>query len=295
MSGQLRTLKTRIKSVTNTKKITRAMEMVAASKLRRYQDMMSKGREYAEGIEKLLKRLNSGTGDFSHPFLEKREEKKIGFLFIASDAGLCGSYNLDLTAKAQQFLETAKEKYDAEPVICGVGKMAVANLTRLGYTCKQSFKDIRTSQIEETITGLRKFLEDIYLSGEVDSIYVIYSHFVSATSYKEVVEQLLPLERPKASAEEAAKNEEGDKYIFEPDQKTILERLIPLFFESRVRQIFLESFVSEQIARMTAMHQATENAKEMIDSLVLLRNKVRQAAITKEIIEIVSGSQAAKK
>ena len=288
MSGQLRTLKTRIKSVENTKKITRAMEMVAAAKLRRFQDMMEKGSSYASGLEKLLRRLSQSQTNIIHPFLETREEKKVGLVFFSSDTGLCGSYNLDLFSIAEKFLEDNLQK---DPIICGVGKMGVNALGRMGYKCHKTIMDIRASQVEEAVQELKSYLEELYTSKRVDSIYVVYSHCTSMMNYEQTTEKLLPLSVPMGEEQNAT----DEKYIFEPDEKTLLNRLIPIFFEAKTRQVFLEAFVSEQIARMRAMHQATENAKEMIDNLVLLRNKVRQAAITKEIIEIVSGSQALKK
>lgn len=288
-AGLLRVLKGRVKSVENTKKITRAMEMVAAAKLRRFQDMMMKGQAFSEGLESLLRRLSQGN-QVKHPFLEKREEKKIALLFIASDTGLCGSYNLDLSHRANLFIKERTQQHGEMPHIIGIGKMGVTALARANYTTRKSFMDIRASQVEETVQALRAYLENIYLSGEVDAIYAIFSHCTSSTNFEPVTQKLLPLETPEANEE----SEQTLDYIYEPDEKTILERLIPLFFEARTRQIFLEAFVSEQIARMNAMHQATKNASEMIDALVLQRNKIRQAIITKEIIEIVSGAQAQK-
>ncbi len=281
MSGQLRALKNRIKSVENTKKITRAMEMVAASKLRRFQDMMVKARPFTERLENLVKRV--GTSSVRHPFFENREEKRAALVLFTSDTGLCGSYNNDLVEIARRFL-AEKEK----PFLIGVGKSGITALKRRGYACDATFTDTRASRVEEILKDLKLLLEKIYLEKKVDAIYVTYSHFVSVTTYQGVTQKLLPLE----TAKEAVKD--TTDYIFEPSPEVIFQKLIPMFFEARTRTIFLESFVSEQIARMRAMHQATENAKEMIDSLVLERNKARQASITKELIEIVSGSRALK-
>ncbi len=290
MSGQLRTLKKRIRSVESTQKITRAMEMVSAAKLHRFQDMMDKGRAFARGLENLLKRLRQSEKlSATHPFLEAREEKKRGLLLLTSDAGLCGSYNLDLFHSARAFLE----KYPNTLTILTVGKFGANLLTRAGYAPARTFVDNRISKIESVIGELRTELNDLYLSGQVDSFYAVYGHFVSKTVYKTAVEKLLPLETIRE--EEPGFPGSSVEYLFEPDENTIFKRLIPLFFESKVRQIFLEAFVSEQLARMQAMHLATENATEMIDSLVIQRNKVRQAAITTELTEIVSGSQALKR
>ena len=297
----LRQLRRRIRSVENTKKMTRAMEMVAAAKLRRFQDMMVKGRPFTEGVGNLLKRLlkaQAGTNNrrrskmknqkvFSHPFFEKRNEKKIAVVLMTSYTGLCGSYNNELIDVGIKFIRAQ----EAKPLLVAVGKNGINSLTRSGHSFRAQFTDLRLSRVEEVLKNLKAALQEIYLGGETDAIYVVYSHFLSLTAYEPTIEKLLPFES--APAEEKKTAEDTD-YIFEPSEPEILERLVPLYFESKIRMIFLESFVSEQIARMRAMHQATENAKEMIDSLVLLRNKARQASITKELIEIVSGSRALK-
>ncbi len=287
MSGQLRALRNRIRSVENTKKITRAMEMVAAAKLRRFQDMMSKSRAFTDGLENLLLRLSGGPFAAMHPFIKPREEKKIAVVVMTSDTGLCGSYNNDLTSMAGRFIKEQKVR----PVILGVGKAGITSLKNAGYSCAGSFTDIRASRVEEILAELKTSVEKIYLSGEADAVYVVYSHFKTLTAYKAVTAKLLPLERPAADEKTT---ESARDYIFEPSAEEVFRKLVPFYFEAKMRMVFLEAIVSEQIARMTAMNQATKNAKEMIDTLVLQRNKARQASITKELIEIVSGSQAAK-
>lgn len=287
MSGQLRTLKNRIRSVENTKKITRAMEMVAAAKLRRFQDMMVKGRPFTEGLEHLLKRVSKAKVEKIHPFLEQREGKKVVLVLMTSDTGLCGSYNTDLAHMARTFLA----QRGRDTVLVGVGKSGITTLKRWGYSFQSAFTDLRASRIEQILQDLKGTLEKLFLDRQADAIYMVYSHFKTLTTYQSTTERILPFER--RALEEAGESAERDT-IFEPSPEFIFEKLIPLFFEAKVRTLFLESIVSEQIARMTAMHLATKNAEEMIDSLVLLRNKARQAAITKEIIEIVSGSRALK-
>ncbi len=287
MSGQLRTLKNRIRSVENTKKITRAMEMVAAAKLRRFQDMMVKARPFTEGLERLLKRVSKAKVKKSHPFLEPREEKKAALVLMTSDTGLCGSYNSDLANRARTFLNERGKN----TALIGVGKSGITALKRRGYTFQSTLTDLRAGRTEQVIQELKSILEKLFLERRVDAIYMVYSPFKTVTSYQAATEKILPFES--AALGETPESAELD-YIFEPSPEVIFEKLIPLFFEAKVRTLFLESMVSEQIARMTAMHQATKNAKEMIDSLVLSRNKARQAAITKEIIEIVSGSRALK-
>ena len=267
------------------------MEMVAAAKLRRFQDMMSRSRPFTDGLEKLLRRLNRPEFAGLHPFIEKREEKKTALVLITSDTGLCGSYNNDLINMALQFMRKQKE----QPLLMGVGKSGITAFKNAGFSCHADFTDLRASRVEEILVELRQALEKIYISGEVDAVYVVYSHFKTLTTYKAITEKLLPLGLGESLAVNPEdKPEKTEDYIFEPSAEAIFKKLIPFFFESKIRTVFLEAIVSEQIARMTAMSQATKNAREMIDSLVLKRNKARQAAITKEIIEIVSGSQALK-
>lgn len=300
MSGQLRELKNRVKSVENTKKITRAMEMVAAAKLRRFQSIMEDGQPYTEELEKQMKRLHTAqkklaekskgkTSAVSHPFFEEREEKRIALVVMTSDAGLCGSYNLDLITQAKRFLKDYKG--DSQPYIVGIGKSGITSLEHAGYTVNHKIIDLRASRVEEVLSEYKNLLEKIYSEQEVDAIYVLYSHFISMANFKGVIEKLLPLEEPEQEEDDTAND---TPYIFEPSPQAIFSQLVPLFFESKTRMVFLEALVSEQVARMNAMHQATENAKEMIEDLTLQRNKARQASITKELIEIVSGSQAAK-
>ena len=304
MSGQLRAIKNRIRSVENTKKITHAMEMVAAAKLRRFQDMMVKAKPYTQGLAELTARLlqdqltrraeaqkhgRENKRTLLHPFFETREEKRTGLVLFTSDTGLCGSYNTELVEIARRFLDPQRER---EPVLMSVGKFGAVGLKRLGFKFHRTFQDLRASRVEEILKALTGELENLYLEKKVDSISVVYSHFLTFTTYKGTLEKLLPFKSP-ADLNERSEAVSSD-YIYEPSPEIIFKKLIPLFFEAKIRMIFLESFVSEQIARMTAMHLATENAEEMIDSLVLVRNKARQASITKEIIEIISGSRALK-
>ncbi|MBU3758835.1 MAG: ATP synthase F1 subunit gamma [Candidatus Omnitrophica bacterium] len=292
MSGQLRELKNRIRSVESTKKITRAMEMVAAAKLHRFQGMMNSARPYTLALENQVKRLFQAQGGASaeeapHPFFEERAPKKTAVVVMTSDTGLCGSYNTDLVNLTKRFLKN--DLKGSEPVLIGIGKSGITALQREGYDFAGTFTDLRASRVEEVLKGFKEMLEELYVSRRVDAIHVVYDHFLTLSTYQGVVERILPLEKPEGETAGAE-----TPYIFEPDPAAIFSRIVPMFFEAKTRMILLEALVSEQIARMQAMHLATENAKEMIDSLVLLRNKARQAAITKEIIEIVSGSSSLK-
>lgn len=294
MSGQLRTLKNRIRSISSTKKITRAMEMVSAAKLKRYQKMVQDGAPYATGLLNLLKRVNASGVEATHPLLQKRPEKKKALFVFTSDTGLCGSFNQDLLAAAGKFLKNEKEM----PLIIGIGKLGVQALKKSGLTIEKSFVETKTAEIESTIQAIKELALDLFMSKKVDAIYATYSRFISAVKFQAVTEKILPftLDDVKDQADSSSKEETGteESYTMEPDIKTLFDRLVPAVFSMRIRRIFLESFVSEQLARMNAMHQATENASELIDELVLERNKARQAAITKELIEIISGSKAMK-
>jgi F-type H+-transporting ATPase subunit gamma len=308
MSGQLRTLKKRIKSIESTKKITRAMEMVSASKLKRFQNLLDQASPYAESLWRMIGRLITSNPGFHHPLLAERPEQRNALLVITSDAGLCGSYNNDVVNEARRFLRSSaysqveqvqtsyplKTSAEGHRLMIGFGKNGVNALTRLGYTFSKHFIDVKAPDLEHAIKRIELILEAEFREHRIDAVYVTRAKFVSKSQYKAVTEKILPLqiEKPEATEDEEPASEAP--YILEPSAEFLFTKLIPFAFEAKVREMFLEAFVAEQSARMTAMHQATENAAELIDALVLLRNKIRQAAITKELIEIVSGSRALK-
>ena len=277
----------KIKSVENTKKITKAMEMVAASKLKRFQKLREQTIPYAQALEGIFNRLLATDIPLQHPLLETRKEKEIALLVITSDTGLCGSYNHGLIGEAQKFLASRSQA----PLLIGIGKYGVNSLTRSGRTWYRSFTDTKTSQLESVITETSSLLETLFTEKKVDAVHVVYSHFTGRSVFRPITEKLLPFQL-ETTADEPF--ETSSSYIMEPSREVLFARLIPLVFASRIRMIFIESMIAEHTARMNAMYQATENAKDLIDALVLLRNKIRQAAITKELIEIVSGSQALK-
>lgn len=286
MSGQLRELKNRIKSVESTKKITYAMEMVSTAKRKRYQALMAEARPYMEALEGLMKRLAQNlSGGASHPFFEERPEGKTALVLITSDSGLCGSYNLDLVHQALGFL---KEETHPTVLIC-LGRAGINALKREGYAIAKEWAEIKPAQFDGVITELQNYLSHLFLNGDVQAIHAVFSHFVTASQFKKITEKLLPLSKPETASVSVTTD-----YLYEPSAEFIFPKLIPAYFKAKVRQMFMESVVSEQIARMTAMHAATENATELIERLVLERNKARQASITKEILEIVSGSRALK-
>jgi len=287
MSGQLRALKNRIRGVESTKKITKAMEMVAAAKLKRFQRLRDQAAPYVQALEGVLNRLLATDLPLQHPLLETREEKETALLLITSDTGLCGSYNQVLIEEAKRFLR----KSSKTPLLIGVGKQGVNALSRAGYTWHQAFTDTKTAQLESVITETSSLVETLFTEKKVDAVYAIYTHFTEKSVFRATTEKLLPFH---LEAVESEPEEVSNIYIMEPSREALFTRLVPLVFASKTRMMFMEALITEQMSRMNAMYQATENAKELIDTLVLLRNKVRQAAITKELIEIVSGSQALK-
>ncbi len=262
------------------------MEMVATVKLKRYQGLMSQSAPYERSLHAVLSKILRTGRSLHHPLLETRAEKETALLVITSDTGLCGPFNHDLITAAKNFM---KER-PAAPLLIGIGKTGINALSRAGHTWHAVFKDTKTSQVESVIREVNRLTQDLFCEKKVDAVYAVHSHLETKTVSHPVVEKLLPF-----SFEPGESPAGGlDDYILEPDPESLFARLVPLVFESRLRLIFLESSVAEQTARMTAMHQATENASELVESLVLLRNKIRQAAITKELIEIVSGSRALK-
>ncbi len=287
--ASLRQIRRRIRSVENTKKITRAMEMVAAAKLRRFQDFLESSRPYTEKLAQLVgELLGEAPADYQHPFLTERKgkEKKTALVVFTSDTGLCGTYNSELEGTAQGWLKAHSER---KVSVVFVGKHGAHSFHRRHYETLGSFFDLRVSRVDEILGRLEKTLQAAFSEGRVDEIQAVYTQMESLARFQPTVEKLLPL-TPAPSSEERGRME----FLIEPDAGTVLNRLLPVFFDARLRFIFYHALLTEQIARMNAMRQATKNAKDMIDELTLLRNKARQASITKEIIEIVSGSRTLK-
>jgi len=311
-TASLRQYRRRIRSVENTKKITRAMEMVAAAKLRRFQDFLESSRPYTQRLEALLEGLLAGLPEgYGHPYLEKEKRGQVSdqpsrdlspllrcLVLFTSDTGLCGTYNSLLEEKAKAWV---KNNWRNEIKLIFVGKHGAGALVKKGGKPFRLLSDLRVNRIDEIVSDLAKTLEEIYLKGEAGEVHVIYTRLESLARFQPVEERLLPISPPgdpsprlSVSGEKSGLRMTGPEYLIEPDPKTVLDRLIPAAFAARVRFIFYHALLTEQIARMNAMRQATKNAKDMIDRLTLLRNKARQAAITKEIIEVVSGSRALK-
>ncbi len=291
--ASMRDIRNRIRTVKNIEKITRAMKLVAAARLKRAQDRVTAARPYAERMETMMRRLAAAGAEISHPLLEVREVKNIAVLVVTSDRGLAGSYNTNLLRLANQFLRD----YEPENVrLILRGKKADQSFRRRTYPIVDSAPlgsgaSLNFTDVQPLVNTLRRMFE----SGEVDAVYVIYQKFQSAMTQVPTLLPLLPLTPPKEAVEAVeAVNARGGEMIFEPSAADLLGRLLPRYVDTQVYRTIAESIASEHGARMTSMSSATENAGEMIQSLTLSLNRARQAAITKEISEIVGGAEALK-
>ena len=284
--------RTRIRSVKSTQQITRAMKLVAAAKLRRAQERIIAARPYAGKMREVLASLASRAEPDRHPILARRPEKKVIVLVLSADKGLCGSFNTNILNRSRAFLDGMS---DRDVKVDVVGRKARDWFNRRDYAIRRVVVDIfRTLSLQhaqEIATDLvRSFVEE-----ECDAVYMIYNEFKSAIQQRVVVEPLLPIPRETFAAEEKkAETLHGgeEDYIYEPKQEELFASLLPKHVDVQVYRALLESFAAENGARMAAMDNATRNAGEMIDSLTLQMNKIRQASITKEILEVISGADA---
>lgn len=286
--ANLRDIRKRIASIRSTQQITKAMKMVAAAKLRRAQENILATRPYATKIGEVLARLAARTSPEVHPLLARREFKRAELILFTSDRGLCGAYNLNLIQRAEKFLEEEKDKFE---------KITFSFIGRKGRDYFRKRKVITHwervnffGRVDYPMAAqIGKELISTYVADEVDVIYLLYSEFRTPLHQRPILKVILPIEQ---KFEE--ERWQGIDYLYEPSAKEILNHLLPLYVEVQIYQALLESLASEYGARMTAMENATKNAAEMIDKLTLFYNKVRQASITKELIEIVSGAEALK-
>ena len=278
-------LKRRIRSVKNTMQVTKAMKMVSAAKLRRAQDRIKNSRPYAQQTLAILQSLAARAGEESHPLLQARVGKKTHMIVLAGDKGLCGAFNTNIIRAAEEHARTQLQGH--EVTLTAVGKKSLEYFSRHGWNIKQQlvgiFRDIRLSHADE----IADFATKMFLTGEADRVYVVYNEFKSAIQARAVVQPLLPISRI-----ESAEGETHEDYIYEPSVATLLGALLPHYVRHLIYQALLESAGAEHAARMTAMDSATNNASDLIDSLTLTMNRVRQASITTEIIEVVSGAEA---
>jgi F-type H+-transporting ATPase subunit gamma len=281
-------IRTKIGSIKNTQKITRAMEMVAASKMRKAQDRMAASRPYAEKMRTVIAHLAQANPEYRHSFMtSEREEKRAGYIIISSDRGLCGGLNNNLFRMLVKELR-AKQDAGIETQFCTVGNKALGFFRRVGGKVLAQVTHLGDAPHMEQLIGTVKAMVEAYDNGEVDRVYVAYNRFVNTMTQEPVVEQLCPIHAPDPSKE----LEHHWDYIYEPDSKAVLDHLLIRHIESQVYQAVVENGACEQSARMVAMKSASDNAGSLIDELQLVYNKARQAAITQEISEIVGGAAA---
>ena len=282
----------RIRSVKNSQQITRAMKFVAAARLRRAQESALAARPYAQELARVLRSTMARIQDPQHPLLERREEKNILAIVLTGERGLAGAFNANILRKANEFFRANRDK---KVVTVPVGKKGRDSLKKAGFTFAGEWVNVLSRVEFKTAREIAKLATELYIEQKVDSVYIIFSEFKTVMSVNLTVEKLLPVE---AIREECASTEKGSAkaaetqvdYIYEQPEAELLNKLLPRYIETQILRAMLESSASEYAARMTAMESATKNAGEVIEALTMHMNKVRQAAITKEIIEIVSGA-----
>jgi F-type H+-transporting ATPase subunit gamma len=280
-------IRTKIKSVENTRKITKAMEMVAASKMRKAQDRMRAARPYGEKIRSVCANLSHANPDYKHAFLQKRDNvKNVGVIMVTSDKGLCGGLNTNVI---RLVVNKVKEWEGAAAKVQGtaIGNKGFGFLQRYGIPLVSHVIGLGDKPHLEKLIGPVKIQLDAFAEGKIDALYLCYTKFINTMKQEAVCEQLLPLTGDKLGAPDSSWD-----YLYEPDAKTVLDELLVRYIEAIVYQAVSENIASEQSARMVAMKSASDNAKKVIGDLKLTYNKARQAAITKELSEIVGGAAA---
>ncbi len=282
-----RDIKRRIKSVQNTMQLTRAMKMVAAAKLRKAQEKIIAARPYADKMLEILNSLATRSDPESHPLLARRDEKKIEIVMMTADKGLCGSFNANVFRTSYSFLEEKKEK---DLTLHLIGKKGRNHFRKREYKIRKEridiFREIKYNHAKEIANDLM----EQFISKEIDAVYLIYNHFKSAATQRVTIEPLLPIQRL-----ELKPGGYLEQYLFEPSRKDLFNELLPKHVTTQVYRALLDSSAAEHAARMTAMDAATNNASDLIDTLTLLMNRVRQNSITFELIEVVSGAEALRK
>lgn len=282
----LRVIRRKIAAVKNLQKITRAMKMVAAARLRRVQDKVAAGRPYAERLEAMIRLVAPYVRKVEHPLLAVRSPvQRVGLVVLTSDRGLCGSYNNNVLRVALRFVEEQR-RHGRWVRFLTLGRKGRAFLERRGYDLYESFAQLQETSPFSQFQAVAETIVQWYLSGDVDEVHIAYTRFFSAMRQVPMVVPFLPITPPEAEAVEEV------EYLFEPAAPELLRILIPRYVHNRIYQSLLESIASEHAARMMAMGNATDNAAELIEKLTLQFNKARQASITKEILEVMSGAEA---
>ena len=282
-------IKTKIASVQSTQKITKAMEMVATSKMRKTQDRMAASRPYSETIRSVISHVSKASIGYKHPFLVERDVKKIGVLVISTDRGMCGGLNVNLFKTTLNQIKDWKSQ-NATTELGLIGSKGISFFRSLGFNVRSQLSGLGDNPSLEELIGVANTMFEAYRNGEIDAIYIAYNKFINTMSQKPVVQQLVPL--PEIEDDHLSERQQAWDYIYEPDPKVLLDSLLVRYLESQVYQAVVDNLASEQAARMVAMKAATDNAGNLINDLRLVYNKARQASITNELNEIVAGAAA---
>ncbi|WP_105102575.1 F0F1 ATP synthase subunit gamma [Microbulbifer pacificus] len=278
-------VRTKIASIKSTQKITSAMEMVAASKMRKAQDRMALGRPYASRIRAVLGHVANASAEYQHVYLQEREVKRVGYILVSTDRGLCGGLNINVFKAAIRDMQSwSKQGVGVD--ICAIGNKAVSFFKNIGGNVVAAKRDVGDAPEAAELRGPVKVMIDRLAAGEIDRLYLVSNVFVNTMTQKPQIQQLLPLQK-----EEDEHQHQWD-YLYEPEAVELLDGLLVSYIRSQVYQAVVENKACEQAARMIAMKSATDNAGELIDALQLVYNKARQAAITQELSEIVGGAAA---
>ncbi|GGX24536.1 ATP synthase gamma chain [Pigmentiphaga litoralis] len=288
----IKEIRTKIKSVQNTRKITKAMEMVAASKMRKAQERMRAARPYADKVRNIAAHMAQANPDYEHPFLARRSDiKAAGLIVVTTDKGLCGALNTNVLRAVLARLKEFHAK-GIKPQTTAIGNKGANLLSRVNANVVSQVVQLGDAPNMDRLIGAIKVQLDAYAEGKVDVVYIAYNRFINTMRQEPVVEQLLPLSADRFEQSEAEKRAYSWDYIYEPDAQSVIDELLLRYVEALVFQAVAENMASEQSARMVAMKAASDNAKKVIGDLQLVYNKTRQAAITKEISEIVGGAAA---
>ncbi len=279
-------IRTQIKSIQNTQKITRAMEMVAASKMRKAQNRMHEARPYAEKMRNVIAHLGHAQAEYKHPYLIERDMRRVGLIIVSTDRGLCGGLNANLFRTVISAMKDWLDK-GVEMDVCTIGAKGAAFFSRIGSNIVAQASHLGDAPGVDDLIGTVKVMLDSYLEERIDRIFLVYNVFVNSMIQRPHIEQLVPIH-----PEEEKELRHHWDYLYEPDSKEVLDHVLMRYIESLVYQGVVENIASEQAARMVAMKSASDNAGELIDELQLIYNKARQAAITQEIAEIVGGAAA---
>ena len=287
--ANLKDLRGRIRSVKNTRQITKAMKMIAAARLRKAQDAIEAKRPYAQRLSEVIGTLATRADAEDHPLLEVRKPKQVLLLVLTSDRGMCGGFNMNIARATERYVKDSGDQHE-KTELAVIGKKGQEYFKRRPeYTVQKEYRDVFTNIGFAKAGEIGREIIDAYVDEGLDAVYMVYNEFKSAISQEVVVEKILPVE-PK----DDAKDEDLLDFLYEPGKRAVLDEVLPLYVNYQIYRAILESIASEMGARMTAMDNATRNASELIDKLTLQYNRARQAAITTELMEIIGGAEALK-